>query len=186
LINFKVTLRHLFFFFWFSAGTSYGVSTLYLLAALRDNMAQRKAIDDDSMRWSPCVYGTEQEPAKAKIAYEHMRRGFSENNEAEEIKEKEQLQILQGDLLQTIPKQNFKKSSLDALLLDIWAPVALPTLQLLEPALRPGAILFIDNTVTSRDRYKDLLNYIDDPTKGWQSQTLPFTGGFDVAVKMGK
>jgi predicted O-methyltransferase YrrM len=161
------------------------VSTLYLVAALRDNLASQSATHNTSMKDAlpPCVYGTEHEDGKAKIAYKHIHQAFSENKEADEIEKNGQVQILQGDLLVEIPKQKFRDSSLDALLVDIWAPVALPTLKLLEPALRPGALLFIDNTISSRDRYSELLSYIDEEKNGWQSQVMPYKGGFEVAVK---
>jgi predicted O-methyltransferase YrrM len=158
---------------------------MYLLAALRDNLRQEKSSNSGTSTMDPCVFGTEQELEKANIAVEHIQQGFEDDGEAEDIMRKGQFRLLQGDLLEEIPRQNFKSASLDALLLDIWAPVALPTLRLLEPALRPGALMLIDNTITGRERYKDLLTYINDPAKGWQSQTLPFSGGFDLAIKQG-
>lgn len=100
----------------FTAGTSFGVSTLYLLAAMRDNVAVQPPAATSDL--PPRVYGTEQEAEKIKIAYQHMQQGFTDGGEATDIDREGQLQILQGDILEEIPKQKFEKASLDALLLD--------------------------------------------------------------------
>lgn len=61
--------------------------------------------------------------------------------------------------------------------------VALPILKLLEPALKPGAVMFVDNVATKNSPYKDLYAYIDDPANGWTNIVLPYTNGFGMAVK---
>lgn len=82
-----------------------------------------------------------------------------------------------------------KSSSSDTLTFrsppSVWAPLALPTLQALEPALRIGAVLFIDNSVSGADRYADLLAYLADQQNGWQMVNLPYSRGFGFAVKFG-
>ena len=52
-------------------GTSFGVSTIFLATAVRDNLhAATQAHQDDGSK--PIVIGTEYEPAKARIARGHF------------------------------------------------------------------------------------------------------------------
>lgn len=162
-----------------SAGTSFGVSTLYLAAALRDNIATHGA----SLQYEPIVWGSENEQNKIEHAYKHIEQGFEGNDEIIDIKEKRQIKILQGDILDLIPKENISEDSVDALLLDIWAPLALPIVQSLERALKPGAMLFVDNAIAAENRYADLNSYLNNPSNGWKSIILPFANGFEMAVK---
>ena len=82
-----------------------------------------------------------------------------------------------------IPKENISANSVNALLLDIWAPLALPIVQSLERALKPGAMLFVDNAIAAENRYADLNSYLNNPSNGWKSIILPFANGFEMAVK---
>ncbi|KAL9932588.1 hypothetical protein V8E36_008705 [Tilletia maclaganii] len=170
----------------FEAGTSYGVSTLYLLAAVQDNLAQART-SSASPPFPPRVWGTEHEPSKARQALVHVRHAFAAQGEADVILSNDEnirlFQMLEGDILDKIGEEKLPRDSLDALLLDIWAPLALPTLLALEDALRPGAMLFVDNSISGHDRYADLLQYLGDPVHGWQSMALPFSHGLEVAVK---
>lgn len=129
------------------------------------------------------VWGTEHEKSKVEHAYNHIKQGFEENDEAKDIFKKGEVKILEGDILEMIPKENIVMHSLDALLLDIWAPLALPIVQVLEKALRPGALLFVDNALTGKQRYADLNNYLQNPSNGWKIIILPFSNGFEMAIK---
>ncbi len=60
--------------------------------------------------------------------------------------------------------------------------MALPTLQILKPKLRRGAIILTDNTSMARPLYKDLLAYIHDPQNGFKTTTLPYSGGLEMTV----
>lgn len=140
------------------AGTSYGVSTLYLAAAVRDN-------------GGGTVIGTEYEPEKAAIARAH----FAEADLASFI------DLRAGDLretLQVIP------GPVDFLLLDIWTPMAAPAIELVARHLRRGAIVVADNTARHRDDYRDLFAFLEAPANGFATQTLPFEGGLEMAVKL--
>ncbi|KAJ7222968.1 putative O-methyltransferase, partial [Mycena rebaudengoi] len=151
------------------AGTSYGVSLLWLLAAVLDN----ERVSPSPLSSPPLVIGTENEPQKAALALEHVAEAFGPERPAP-------LNLLQGDLLQTLPALNLADRSIDALLLDIWAELALPTFKILLPKLRIGATVFIDNTAVSAERYREL------PGSGFSSSTLPHSGGFDLAVYVGE
>lgn len=70
----------------------------------------------------------------------------------------------------------------DLVLLDIWAPMALPALKILQPRLRQGALIVTDNTTKGRDAYKDLFEYIHSPSSDFRSTTVPYAGGLEVVV----
>src|SRR5580658_3799518 len=91
-------------------GTSFGVSTLYLAAAVRDN-------------GGGVVIGTEHEPAKAKAA----RANFTEAGLAEFI------DLREGDLRETLKNLT---GPIDFALFDIWTEMARPALELVAPHLR--------------------------------------------------
>jgi predicted O-methyltransferase YrrM len=140
------------------AGTSYGVSTLYLAAAVRDNGGGR-------------IIATEWEPEKAAIAKEH----FAEAGLSAFI------DLREGDLRETLTHS--MPPSIDVLLLDIWTPMARPAAEIVAPRMRPGAVILTDNTARRRTEYGDLLAYLQDPSTGFMTQTLPFDGGLEFSVK---
>ncbi|OQE15669.1 hypothetical protein PENSTE_c027G00576 [Penicillium steckii] len=145
------------------AGTSFGVSTIYLALAI----AETKAATGKS----GIVIGTEKEAEKAAIARKYWAQCGPEVEQEIDLRE--------GDLLETL------KSDLpiiDLLLLDIWAPLALPTLKVVLPRLRPGAVVLTDNTIKGNKGYADLLAYLRTPENGFQNMTLPFTNGFEMSV----
>jgi predicted O-methyltransferase YrrM len=141
------------------AGTSFGVSTLYLAAAVRDN-------------GGGTVIGTEYEPEKAKAA----RKTFAEAGLSEHI------ELREGDLRQTLKGA---AGPIDFMLIDIWTPMARPALELVAPQLRPGAIVICDNTAAFPDAYRDYFAFIRDPANRFITQTLPFSGGLEMSVRLG-
>jgi predicted O-methyltransferase YrrM len=143
------------------AGTSFGVSTLYLAAAVRDG-GGREGED--------VVVGTEYEPAKAAAARAH----FAEAGLAGWI------DLREGDLRETLRDPG---GPVDFLLLDVWTPMARPALELVAPHLRPGAIVACDNTVQFRDAYADVFAFVRDPVNRLRGLTLPYTGGFELLVR---
>ena len=144
------------------AGTSFGVSTLYLAAAVRDNVRADGA--------PGLVIGTEHEPQKAAAARAH----FAEAGLSDLI------ELREGDLRQTLADI---RGPIDFMLIDIWTPMARPALELVAPALRPGAIVVCDNTTQFRDAYRDYFQFVNDPKNGLRTITLPFEGGFELTVR---
>lgn len=63
--------------------------------------------------------------------------------------------------------------------------MALPALQLVEPHLRPGAIVLCDNSVSSAARYKDLQAYMRRPGSGYANLTMPYHNGFELSAYSG-
>jgi predicted O-methyltransferase YrrM len=140
-------------------GTSFGVSTLYLAAAVCDN-------------GGGTVIATEYEPAKAAIARAHFAQaGLSEV-----------VDLREGDLRETLKRI---EGPVDFLLMDIWTPLARPAIELVGPHLRKGAVVIADNTDTYRIAYGEYFAYINDPANGFSTMTLPFDGGLEMSVKTG-
>lgn len=147
-------------------GTSFGVSTIYLALAVGSNL--------DRFGGEGKVIATEKEHTKAERARQHWK-------EAGDDLVTRHIDLREGDLLETL-KNNVPQ--LDLVLIDIWAPVALPALKLLEPKLRSGAVVIIDNSISSATRYKELLGHLRSPTNGYTNLTLPYSKGLEMCVKI--
>lgn len=141
------------------AGTSFGVSTLYLAAAVRDNRVENGV-----------VIGTEHEPRKVEIA----RANFEEAGLSEFI------ELREGDLRQTLQDVG---GPVDFMLVDIW-DVALPALERVSPSLRQGAVVVCDNTTVDIAEYSDYFEFMNDPRNRFRTMTLPFAGGFEFSVRI--
>jgi predicted O-methyltransferase YrrM len=141
------------------AGTSFGVSTLYLAAAVRDNQVENGV-----------VIGTEHEPKKAEIA----RANFKEAGLSEFI------DLREGDLRETLRDVC---APVDFMLVDIW-DVALPALECVSPSLRQGAIVVCDNTTEDIAEYHDYFEFVNDPKNRFRTMTVPFAGGFELTVRV--
>jgi predicted O-methyltransferase YrrM len=141
-------------------GTSYGVSTVYLAAAVRDNIA--------ACAGAGLVVGTEYEPEKAAAA----RALFAETGVAGLI------DLREGDLTETLKTLD---GPIDFVLMDIWIAVVGAALERLAPHLETGAIIVADNTQERREDYAGLFAFL--AANGFRTLTLPFTGGLELAVK---
>jgi predicted O-methyltransferase YrrM len=143
------------------AGTSFGVSTLFLAAAVRDNAGR----DGGAV-----VIGTEYEPEKAKAA----RANFAKAGLSEFI------ELREGDLRETLVNLS---GPIDFMLVDIWTPMACPALALVAPLLRDGAVVICDNTTQFREAYSDYFEFVNDPANRLRTMTLPFEGGLEFTVR---
>jgi predicted O-methyltransferase YrrM len=143
-------------------GTSYGVSTLYLAAALRDTIGAHAGAGR--------VIGTEHELGKAEAARVHFAQAGLD----------QLIELREGDLRQTL---KVLESPIDFVLVDIWIDMARPGLELVAPHLRRDAIVVCDNTAAYRDAYADYFAFIDDPANGFRTMTLPFGGGLELSVR---
>jgi len=112
-------------------GTSMGVSTIYLAAALRDNGGGH-------------LIGSELEPAKAARAREHL----------DAVDLLDLADVRDGDALNTLGDVG---GEVDLLLIDGAWPLYLPVLKLIEPHLRTGAIVLAENAFAQdyRDYIRD-------------------------------
>lgn len=64
--------------------------------------------------------------------------------------------------------------------------MALPTLQVLLPKFRYGAVVVTDNTIGAAEGYKEFLAYIHSPANSFVNATLPFNKGLEVSVYLPK
>ncbi|TPM01191.1 O-methyltransferase [Mesorhizobium sp. B2-3-11] len=121
-------------------GTSFGISTLYLAAALRDNGGGR-------------LITTEFESSKVMRAKANLREGGL--IDLVEIREGDALETLSADLPDTI----------DLLLLDGAKALHPEIVGLVESRLRPGALVIADNA----DFAPDYLERVHLPAGGYMS-----------------
>ena len=124
-------------------GTSFGVSTLHLAAALKDNGGGR-------------LITTEFEPSKAIRARENLAAGGLAD--LVEIREGDALDTLASDLPDTI----------DLLLLDGAKSLYMDVLGLVENRLRRGAVIIADNA----DHCPEYLEHVGDPSHGYLSMAF--------------
>ena len=137
-------------------GTSMGISTIYLAAALRDNGGGR-------------LIGSELEPAKVARARAHLdAAGLADL-----------VDLREGDALETLKDVG---GEVDLALIDGAWSLYLPVLRLIEPRLRPGAVILAENAFAA-----DYLDYVGDPANGYVSQPLPLDEGRgnEFTVKVG-
>lgn len=139
-------------------GTSFGVSTLYLAAAIRANDGKE-------------VIATEWEAEKAKIA----RKNFEAAGLSQYI------DLRQGDLSETLKTI---AGPVDFVLLDIWTEAVMPAIRNIAPHLHTGSVIIADNTLSSRPGYAKYFDYIADPKNGLRTMTLPFEGGLEFTIKL--
>ncbi len=143
--------------------TSFGVSTIYLAAAVRDNVMDGGG--------AGVVIGTENEPSKVIAAPANLAAaGLAEFTE-----------IREGDALETLKDAG---GPVDFLLVDSWIPLARLVLELMGPQLRLGALVVCDNVAQYQRAYRDYLDYIRNPVNGFRSVMLTDKGGFELSVRV--
>ncbi|MBY8856595.1 class I SAM-dependent methyltransferase [Nocardia sp. CA2R105] len=139
-------------------GTSFGVSTIWLAAAVRDN-------------GGGTVIGTEMVPAKAERARAHVREaGLAD-----------QVDIRTGDALETLRDLD---GPVDLMLNDGFPDAALGVLRLVAPHLRTGAVVITDNVGVMRGDYADYVSWVRDPANGFVSVRVPYKGGTEVSIRV--
>lgn len=143
-------------------GTSYGVSTIYLAAAVREN-ARSYGVDG-------IVIGTEYEPKKAEAA----RANFATAGVSQFI------ELREGDLRETLKRID---GPVDFVLMDVWIAMARSAIELIAPHLSEGAIVVCDNTLDHRAFYADYFAFLNDPANRFTTMTLPFQGGLELSVR---
>lgn len=136
--------------------TSFGMSTLYLAAAIRDG-------------GGGTVIGAELVPAKIEVA----RRNLEEAGLLAYV------DIRQGDARRTLADVGgpVDLAMIDGWPLDAGASLARQVLGVLIPQLRPGAIVVNDNGEP------DYLAFVRDPANGFISTSLPLKGMTEISVR---
>lgn len=139
-------------------GTSFGISTIYLAAAVTDNGAGH-------------VVGTELSARKVDAA----RANLAEAGLGAAVT------ILPGDALQTLADV---PGPIGLVLLDGWKDLCLPVLRLLEPKLAPGAIVAADDITHAT--LAEYLDYVRDPGNGYVSVAFPVEDGVEIGCWTGR
>ena len=138
-------------------GTSFGVSTLYLALAIRDNGGGE-------------VVSTERVAPKAERARAHLTEvgldGF--------------VDLRVGDARCTLTQL---REPVDLMLNDGFPAYALDVLKLVEPRMRDGAVVVTDNVGLFRADYAPYIRYLRNPSHGWMSTTLRLNEGTEFSVR---
>lgn len=58
----------------------------------------------------------------------------------------------------------------------------MPALKLVQPYMRPGAVIMADNTLKAGAGYEELFAYVDAPGSLFRRVTMPYEGGMDMIV----
>lgn len=134
-------------------GTSFGMSAIYLGAAVRDN-------------GGGTVITSEIEPNKCRVAHANLR----------EAKLTDFVQIREGDALMTLSDI---QGPIDMVFLDGWKDLYLPVFELLKSKLKSGAVVMADN-VNLRDA-KSFVNAVRAADNGFVSTSL-FGGTLEYSL----
>jgi len=134
-------------------GTSFGLSTLHLAAALRDNGGGR-------------LITSEFEPSKIVRARDNLVAGGL--SDLVEIREGDALETLASDLPDRI----------DLLLLDGAKSLYMDVLGLVESRLRTGAVIIADNA----DHCPEYLEYVGEPRNGYLSMPFTDEVEFSIRL----
>lgn len=129
-------------------GSSMGISAIYMAAALRDMGGGR-------------LVGTDLEPGKI----ERARANVAAAGLADLV------EFRLGDARETLSTD---LGDIDMVMLDGAFTLYLPILRLLEPQLKPGALIVGENAFEEASGYID---YVRDPENGYLSLSLPFDPG---------
>jgi predicted O-methyltransferase YrrM len=136
-------------------GSSFGISTLYLAAAVKDN-------------GGGSVITTEIEPNKCRATEQNLREAGLDAY----------VQVLEGDASKTLKDV---EGPIDLLFLDGWKNLYLPLLEMLQPKLRKRAVILADNIrFTDARPYADRVR---SPQSGFISTTL-FNGNLEYSCLM--
>ena len=120
-------------------GTSFGISTIYLAAAVRDNRNNGRLIT------------TELSAKKANRARQNVVEAGLSN--VVEIREGDAFETLRGEMGEPI----------ELLLLDGWKSLYPPLLELLESRLSAGALIIADDLNIAAEALKSYLQDVSDP-----------------------
>lgn len=139
-------------------GASFGISTIYLAAAAKEAGGN--------------VVTTELEPSKAARARANLAEAGLDG----------QVEIRVGDALETLKDV---RGPVDLLFLDGWKEAYLPVLQLVQPALRPGACVLADNISTFPDELRSYVASVNRLRGPYRSTSIPFPSGLEYSIHTG-
>ena len=135
-------------------GTSFGISTIYLAAAVKQNGGK--------------VITTEILHEKCKVAKENFAKaGLSEY-----------IELREGDALETLKSID---QPIDFLLLDGWNELYIPLLEMLEPHFKKGTLIYTDNA--NFPGLKPFLKYLKSNAHKYEFQKIANNKGRAELIK---
>lgn len=140
-------------------GTSFGVSTIYLASAIKDN-------------GGGTVIGSEFIESKAERARKNiLEAGLNDF-----------VEIRVGDAMETLADPG---GDIDLLLIDGAKDLYLPIVKMLAPRLRQGGVVLADNVLSPfiKRTLAEYVAFMQDDRHGFASVTVPFRDGFEYSVK---
>ena len=141
-------------------GSSFGISSIYLAAGLRDN---------DS---GGILIGSELVEDKAATA----RRNLAAAGLADYV------EIRSGDARTTLLDPG---SPVDVVLLDGGSAMYAEIIQLLQPHLRLGAVVLADNIEAGAEDEQPYAKWVRNPANGFVSSSIEMKGGTEYSVWVG-
>jgi predicted O-methyltransferase YrrM len=138
-------------------GTSFGISTIWLAMAVRQNGGGR-------------VIGTEFVASKAARARENVRAAGLDDL----------VEIREGDAVESLREID---GPVDFLLNDGFPPAMLPVARLVVPRMRKGAVLVSDNVGAFWADHQDYLAWVRGPESGFESALIALNEGTEISVK---
>lgn len=137
-------------------GTSFGVSTIYLALAVRDN-------------GGGIVIGTERVPSKVLKA----------RNNIEEAGLTSFVEIREGNALETLCDLD---GPVDFLLIDGFPQYALPVLEIVAPKMRRGTVAVNHNTAFMKGDHAEYIAFVRNPSNGFVSSSIILAGELSVRI----
>ena len=140
-------------------GTSFGISTIYMAAAVRDRGTGR-------------VITTERHAGKAARARQHIdQAGLLDVVDVRVGDAHESLKDIAPDV--------------SIVFLDGWKDLYLPVLRLVEPALLPGALVAADDLDLFPEVLAPYLAYVRHPANGYVSVDIPIGDAMELSARVG-
>ena len=140
-------------------GTSFGVSSIYLAAGIRDN-------------GGGILVGSEVVEDKALVA----RRNINDAGLGEYA------EIRSGDARESLADPG---GAVDVVLLDGGPAMYTEIIQLLLPYLRDGAVVVADNIEAGEEDTQPYAKWVRDPANGFLSSSIVMKGGTEYSVWLG-
>jgi len=139
-------------------GTSFGISTIYLAASVKDNGGGK-------------VISTEIEAEKVEQARENISRAGLEDI----------VEIRLGDAVETLQAVDME---IDMLFLDGWKSLYLPLVQQLANNMHKNAIVIADDVIKFKKSLVEYSEYMNDPSNGFLSIILPIGDAMQYSIKI--
>ena len=92
----------------------------------------------------------------------------------------EYVEVWEGDARETL--KNLDRE-LDLVLLDGWPDLVFPVFKLIEPKLKKGAVIAVDDVEGFKPSMQNYLDYVRNPENGYISTTVKPDKGMEFTIK---